>query len=70
MTGWLRTVLVAVALMVGTWALLVLLALRLPCGLLHDQASIVPDCVTTMRRLRRDPRIPRRVKVVVALAGS
>jgi len=68
-TGWLRAVLVAVALMVGTWALLVLLARRLPPGLLRDLASFMPDCVTTVRRLRRDPRVPRRAKVVVALAG-
>jgi uncharacterized membrane protein YkvA (DUF1232 family) len=68
-TGWLRAVLVAVALMVATWALLVLLARRLPPGLLRDLASIVPNCVTANRRLRRDPRVPRRVKVVVALAG-
>jgi uncharacterized membrane protein YkvA (DUF1232 family) len=69
MTGWLQAVLVAVALMVGTWALLVLLARRLPPGLLRDLASFVPDCVTTVRRLRSDPRVPRRAKVVVALAG-
>jgi uncharacterized membrane protein YkvA (DUF1232 family) len=68
-TGWLRAVLVALALMVTTWALLVLLARRLPPGLLRDLASFVPDCVTTVRRLRRDPRVPRRVKLVVALAG-
>jgi hypothetical protein len=68
-TGWLRALLVAVALMVATWALLVLLARRLPPGLLRDLASIVPDCVTTVRRLRRDRRVPRRAKVVVALAG-
>jgi uncharacterized membrane protein YkvA (DUF1232 family) len=69
MSGWLRAVLLAVALMVGTWVLLVLLARRLPPGLLRDLASFVPDCVTTVRRLRRDPRVPRRAKVVVALAG-
>ena len=69
MTGWLRAVLVAGALMVSTWALLVLLARRLPPGLLRDLAGIVPDCVTAIRRLRRDPRVPRRAKVVVALAG-
>jgi uncharacterized membrane protein YkvA (DUF1232 family) len=68
-TGWLRAVLVAGALMVSTWALLVLLARRLPPGLLRDLASIVPDCVTAIRRLRRDPRVPRRAKLVVALAG-
>ena len=69
MSGWLRAVLLAIMLMVGTWALLVLLARRLPPGLLRDLASFVPDCVTTVRRLRRDPRVPRRAKVVVALAG-
>jgi uncharacterized membrane protein YkvA (DUF1232 family) len=68
-TGWLRLVLVSVALIVGTWALLVLLARRLPPGLLRDLAGFVPDCVTTVRRLRRDPRVPPRAKVVVALAG-
>jgi len=62
-------VLMAVALMVASWALLVLLARRLPPGLLRDLASFVPDCVTTVRRLRRDPRVPRRAKIVVALAG-
>jgi uncharacterized membrane protein YkvA (DUF1232 family) len=47
----------------------VLLARRLPPGLLRDLAGFVPDCVTTIRRLRGDPRVPRRAKVVVALAG-
>ena len=56
-------------LMVGTWALLVLLARRLPPGLLRDLAGIVPDGVTAIRRRRRDPRVPRRAKVVVVLAG-
>jgi hypothetical protein len=69
MSGWLRAVLLAVLLMVGTWALLVLLARRLPPGLLRDLAGFVPDCVATVRRLRRDPRVPPRAKVVVALAG-
>jgi uncharacterized membrane protein YkvA (DUF1232 family) len=69
MSGWLRALLLAVALMVGTWALLILLARRLPPGLVRDLAGFVPDCVTTVRRLRGDPRVPRRAKVVVALAG-
>ncbi|HEV8648703.1 MAG TPA: DUF1232 domain-containing protein [Actinomycetes bacterium] len=69
MNGWLRAGLLAAALMVGSWAVLVLLARRLPPGLLRDLASFVPDCVTTVRRLRRDPRVPRRAKVAVALAG-
>jgi uncharacterized membrane protein YkvA (DUF1232 family) len=69
MYDWLRVVLLAAILMVGTWALLALLAGRLPPGLLRDLAAFVPDCVTTVRRLRRDPRVPRRAKVAVALAG-
>ncbi|HEX3204946.1 MAG TPA: DUF1232 domain-containing protein [Propionibacteriaceae bacterium] len=69
MSDWLRALLLAVALAAGTWALLMLLARRLPPGLLRDLAGIVPDCVTTVRRLRRDPRVPRRAKVAVALAG-
>jgi uncharacterized membrane protein YkvA (DUF1232 family) len=69
MSGWLRALLLAVALMAGTWALLLLLVRRLPPGLLRDLASFVPDCVTTIRRLRADPRVPRRAKVAVALAG-
>jgi uncharacterized membrane protein YkvA (DUF1232 family) len=69
MSGWLRAVLMAATLTVGSWVALVVLARRLPPGLLRDLASLVPDCVTTVRRLRRDPRVPRRAKVVVALAG-
>jgi uncharacterized membrane protein YkvA (DUF1232 family) len=69
MSGWLRALPVALGLMVASWALLVLLARRLPPGLLRDLAGFVPDGVTTVRRLRGDPRVPRRAKVVVALAG-
>jgi uncharacterized membrane protein YkvA (DUF1232 family) len=69
MSDWLGAVLLALTLMAGTWALLVLLARRLPPGMARDLAGFVPDCVTTVRRLRRDPRVPRRAKVVVALAG-
>jgi uncharacterized membrane protein YkvA (DUF1232 family) len=69
MTGWLGALLLAAMLMVGSWAVLVALARHLPAGLLRDLASFIPDCVTTVRRLRRDPRVPRRAKVAVALAG-
>jgi uncharacterized membrane protein YkvA (DUF1232 family) len=60
---------VAVALLVASWGLLLLLARRLPPGLLRDLAAFIPDCVTTVRRLRRDPRVPRRAKVVLVIAG-
>ena len=55
--------------LVASWALLVVLARRLPPGLLKDLAGVLPACVTTARRLRRDPRVPRRVKLVVVGAG-
>jgi uncharacterized membrane protein YkvA (DUF1232 family) len=69
MRGWLIWLLVAAALMVASWALLVVLARRLPPGPLREAARFVPDCVTAIRRLRRDPRVPRRAKVAVVLAG-
>ena len=69
MSGWLRALLVTVALMVGTWALLVLLARRLPPGLLRDLAGFVPDCDDRPAGSAGDPRVPRRAKVVVVLAG-
>jgi uncharacterized membrane protein YkvA (DUF1232 family) len=68
-TGWLIATAVAVLGLVGSWALLALLARRLPPGLLRDLASFLPDCVTTARRLRSDPRVPRSAKVAVVIAG-
>ena len=59
----------ALAVVVATYGLLVVLARRLPPGLARDLTAFLPDCVTTVRRLRRDPRVPRKVKLVVALAG-
>jgi hypothetical protein len=47
----------------------ILLASRLPPGLARDLASFLPACVTLVRRLRRDPRVPRSVKIVIALAA-
>jgi uncharacterized membrane protein YkvA (DUF1232 family) len=53
----------------ASWAGLVALAARLPEGSIKQLAGFLPDCVTTVRRLRRDPRVPRRAKVAVAVAG-
>jgi uncharacterized membrane protein YkvA (DUF1232 family) len=58
-----------IVLILASWAVLILLARRLPPGLLRDLASFIPDCLTTVRRLRRDPRVPRRAKIAVLLAG-
>jgi uncharacterized membrane protein YkvA (DUF1232 family) len=69
MPSWLVTVAVAGGLLAASWTALVVAARRLPPGLLRDLAGFIPACVTTARRLRRDPRVPRRAKVAVALAG-
>jgi len=67
--SWLLGLGVAVGLVVLGWAVLLLAARRLPPGILRDLAAFIPDCVTTVRRLRRDPRVPRRARVAVVLAG-
>ena len=59
----------AVGLLVLSWGILIVLARRLPPGTAKDLATVLPACATTVRRLRRDRRVPRRAKVVVALAG-
>jgi uncharacterized membrane protein YkvA (DUF1232 family) len=69
MRGWLTGAAVAVAAAALSWLVLLVLARRLPPGVLRDLARFVPDCVTTVRRLRADPRVPRRAKVAVLLAG-
>ena len=69
MAGWLELVLIAAAVIVGLWALLVLLAARLPSGLLRDLAGFLPACVTLARRLRADPRVPWQAKAAIVLAG-
>jgi uncharacterized membrane protein YkvA (DUF1232 family) len=37
--------------------------------ILRELAAFIPDCVTTVRRLRKDPRVPRRAKIAVVIAG-
>lgn len=66
---WMRWLIVAVALLALSWAVMIVLAKRLPPGLAKDLATVLPACVTTARRLRSDPRVPRRVKIAVAIAA-
>jgi len=61
-------VLIAFGCLIASWALLVLLAARLPPGLMKELAGFLPACVTLIRRLRRDPRVPRSTKVAVLVA--
>ena len=64
-----RWLIIAAIVIAASWVLMIALAKRLPPGLAKDLATVLPACVTTARRLRKDPRVPRRVKVVVAFAG-
>ena len=68
MVDWLRPILVALVLMVGLWGLLVVLAARLPAGLLKDLAGFLPvigpldDVVVVALALRYAARrVPREV---------
>jgi uncharacterized membrane protein YkvA (DUF1232 family) len=69
MAWWLRDLVIAVGVLAASWTLLVLAARRLPPGILRDLARFLPDCLTTVRRLRKDPAVPRSARVAVALAG-
>ena len=64
-----RVALIGVAVLALTWLLMIVLAKRLPPGAAKDLATVLPACVTTCRRLRKDPRVPLRAKVAVAVAG-
>lgn len=65
----LRLAIIAVGVIAASWVVLVVLARRLPPGSAKDLATVLPACVTTARRLRRDPRVPRSAKIAVAFAG-
>lgn len=65
-----RLLVIAAAVIVTSWAVLLLLARRLPPGAAKDLATVLPACATTARRLRRDPRVPVRAKIAVAIAGA
>jgi uncharacterized membrane protein YkvA (DUF1232 family) len=65
----LRWLVIGGAVIVLSWVVLLVLARRLPKGILRDLAAFLPSCVTMVRRLRRDPRVPRRAKLVIAFAG-
>ena len=64
-----RSLLVALVVLLASWGLLVVLAKRLPPGILKDLAGFLPACLTLLRRLRADPQVPRRAKLAVLAAG-
>jgi uncharacterized membrane protein YkvA (DUF1232 family) len=65
----LRLLIFALVGLLASWTMLAVLAARLPRGVLRDLAGFLPACVTTARRLWRDPRVPRRAKLAVGFAG-
>jgi uncharacterized membrane protein YkvA (DUF1232 family) len=58
----------AFVLWVLSWVVMVLFARRLPPGALRDAAEFLPACVTTARRLRGHPAVPRRAKLALLIA--
>ena len=65
----LRWLIIGLVALTASWVVMIVLARRLPPGLAKDLATVLPACVTTARRLRKDPRVPRRVKLAVGFAG-
>jgi uncharacterized membrane protein YkvA (DUF1232 family) len=66
------TVLVTAAVLIGLWVIscvvMVLLAHRLPPGLMRQVAEFLPSCVATARTLRKDPAVPTRARVALLVA--
>ena len=56
-------------LVVDAWLLLAALARRLPPGLAREVAGFLPNCAILLRRLWRDPQVPRRARVALAFAA-
>lgn len=69
MNAWIRALAIGAGMLVATWIVLVVLAARLPSGVLRELAGFLPNCVRTARTLRADPAVPRRAKVAVGFAA-
>ena len=69
MRDWLTGIGVGAVVMVAGWVVLTVLARRLPEGTAKELARFLPSCVTTVRRLRAHPAVPRRAKIALGVAG-
>lgn len=67
--SWFLALGIALAVLLLCYAALILLARRLPPGLLRDVVEFLPACVTMARRLRRHPDVPRRAKTALLVVG-
>ena len=68
MSDWLTAVGIGVEVLAASYALLAVLARRLPPGVLRDLVAFIPACLTTARVLRNHPAVPRRAKVALLVA--
>jgi uncharacterized membrane protein YkvA (DUF1232 family) len=66
---WARALVIGGGVLLASWALLVVLAARLPDGALKELAGLLPNSVQTARALRRHPAVPRRAKLAVGFAA-
>jgi uncharacterized membrane protein YkvA (DUF1232 family) len=65
---WLKILLISAVAISACYLALIILARRLPPGLLRDLVAFIPACVTTARVLRKNPLIPARAKLALAIA--
>ncbi len=65
----LRLLVIGVAIVAASWAVLAILAIRLPDGVAKDLAAFLPSCAKMLRRLRKHPGVPRRAKVALGIAA-
>lgn len=65
---WLVVAIAALAFWAVSCAVMMLLAQRLPDGLLRQVAEFLPSCVATAKTLRKDPAVPRRAKIALLVA--
>ena len=68
MSGWVLWSIVGALVVAASWAVLIVLARRLPPGTARDLAAFLPACATTMRRLRRHPDVPRSARWIAVFA--
>lgn len=68
MSDWIRVLVISLVVIAASYALLAVLARRLPPGILRDLVAFIPACLSTARALRTHPDVPRRAKVALLVA--
>jgi uncharacterized membrane protein YkvA (DUF1232 family) len=65
---WLLAGIVGLGVVMATLALLVVGARLLPAGRTRELVAFVPNCITLLRIVRRDRRLPARARLVLGAA--